>query len=98
MAQKVLNICAVAITHVILWFDQLISAMGVGGLIFTAFCVCGVISMLFMPFRGSFGIGLGDGYYTSNPIHRPNRRSSGSLPAPANSGSLTTSTSLTVRE
>ena len=98
MAQDALNICSVAITYVVLWFDQIVSAMGVGRLIFSAFCVVGIVSMLFMPFRGSFGIGLGDDYYTSNPIHRPNRRSSGSLPAPANSGSLTTSTSLTVRE
>lgn len=98
MGQDVLNICATAITYVCLWFDQLVTAMGVGPLIFTAFCVVGVISMLFMPFRGSFGIGLGDDYYTSNPIHRPSRRSSGSLPSPENSGSLTTSTSLTVRD
>lgn len=98
MGQDVLNICATAITYVLLWFDQLVEAMGVSGLIFTSFCVVGVISMLFMPFRGSFGIGLGDDYYTSNPIHRPSRRRSGSVPAPSNSGSLSTSTSLTVRD
>lgn len=98
MAQDVINICALAITECVLWFDQLVQAMGVGSLIFTAFCVVGVISMLLMPFRGSFGIGLGDDYYTSNPIHRTRRRSSGSLHSPENSGSLTTSTSLTVRD
>lgn len=98
MAQDVLNICRVAITYVVLWFDQIVSATGAGGIIFSAFCVVGIVSMLFMPFRGSFGIGLGDDYYTSNQIHRPTRRSSGNLPAPTNSGSLTTSKSLTVRE
>lgn len=98
MAQEVINICATAITYVILWFDQLVEAMDVGPLIFTAFCVVGVISMLFMPFRGSFGIGLGDDYYTSNPIHRPSRRSSGSLPSPENSGSMTTTTAFSRRD
>jgi len=96
MAQDALNICSVAISACVQWVDQLINAMGAGGIIFTAFCVCGVISMLFMPFRGAFGIGLGDDYYTSNPIHRPSRRSSG-VPH-TDPGALSTGKSLTVRD
>lgn len=100
MGQAALNICATAIAQVVVWFDQLVNAMGVGGIIFTAFCVCGVISMLFMPFRGSFGIGLGDDYYTSNVIHRPRRQRSNVIYAkgPDIRGSVGPSTSLTVRD
>lgn len=100
MGQQVLKLLAVAFSYVVIWFDQLVNAMGVGGIIFTAFCVCGVISMLFMPFRGSFGIGLGDDYYTANPIHRPNRRRSNVIygKAPDIRGNVGSSTSLTVRD
>jgi hypothetical protein len=65
-----------AFYSVITWFDQLVNAMGVGDIIFSAFCLSGVIFIFLMPFRGTFGFGgLGDSYYTANVIHRETRSS-----------------------
>lgn len=51
------------------WFEQIIDSINAGPIIFAAFCVVGVISMIFMPFRGGYGISLGLEY--GQPIHKP---------------------------
>ena len=76
MSVAALDICSKAIFSVVNWFDQLINSMGVGDIIFSAFCLSGVIFIFLMPFRGSFGFGgLEDSYYTANVTHRETRSS-----------------------